>query len=217
MTFATLRDGVSYAGSVVLNVPGERIQVVIQNSGYQRIAGRGARAGARQARGGCQGGEPAASGTTGASTSAMDNLVAPIALYQDALVAQMLEASTDFATVQKFSGWLKSNATITGSDLMAAAQKAGFGNAYVALAPFPQVVRVRFVDKPDWTSGSAQRPKADPNGVYDAIQRLRAAACAPGQPEDHRAAGGGRRNHGQRNPNHRRPAGQPAGGLRPGL
>ena len=181
VTFATLRDGVSYAGSVVLNVPGEKIQVVIQNSGYQRIAGAAPApapatpaAAAKPAAA-----KPAASGTTGASTSAMDNLVAPIALYPDALVAQMLEASTDFATVQKFSGWLKSNAALTGSDLMAAAQKAGFGNAYVALAPFPQVVQT-LVDKPDWTKQLGAAYKADQNGVYDAIQRLRAAAYALG-------------------------------------
>ena len=180
VTFATLRDGVSYPGSVVLNVPGEKIQVVVQNSGYQRVAGAApAPAPAKPAAAKPAAAKPAASGTPGASTSAMDNLVAPIALYPDALVAQMLEASTDFATVQKFSGWLKSNAALTGSDLMAAAQKAGFGNAYVALAPFPQVVQT-LVDKPDWTKQLGAAYKADPNGVYDAIQRLRAAAYALG-------------------------------------
>ena len=57
VTFATLRDGVSYPGSVVLNVPGEKIQVVTQNSGYQRLtpaaaleAGSGQTGGGRQAR-----------------------------------------------------------------------------------------------------------------------------------------------------------------------
>ena len=181
VTFATLRDGVSYPGSVVLNVPGEKIQVVVQNSGYQRIAGAApAPAPAKPAAAAKPtSAKPAASGTAGASTSAMDNLVAPIALYPDALVAQMLEASADVATVQKFSGWLKSNAALSGSDLMAAAQKAGFPNAYVALAPFPQVVQT-LVDKPDWTRQLGAAYKADPNGVYDAIQRLRAAAYALG-------------------------------------
>ena len=180
VTFATLHDGVSYPGSVVLNVPGEKIQVVVQNSGYQRVAGAApAPAPAKPAAAAKPASVKPASATAGASTSAMDNLVAPIALYPDALVAQMLEASTDFATVQKFSGWLKSNAALTGSDLMAAAQKAGFANAYVALAPFPQVVQT-LVDKPDWTKQLGAAYKADPNGVYDAIQRLRAAAYALG-------------------------------------
>ncbi len=38
VTFARLRDGLSYPGNVVLNVPGEKIQVVVQNSNYQRVA-----------------------------------------------------------------------------------------------------------------------------------------------------------------------------------
>ena len=216
VTFATLRDGVSYAGSVVLNVPGKKIQVVIQNSGYQRIAGAAPAPAKPAAAAKPTAAKPAASGTPGASTSAMDNLVAPIALYPDGLIAQMLEASTDFATVQKFSGWLKSNAALTGSDLMAAAQKAGFANAYVALAPFPQVVQT-LMDKPDWTKQLGAAYKADPNGVYDAIQRLRAAAYALGnlktteqQEVVTETTASGTRIH-------RRPAGQPAGGVRPGL
>ena len=54
VTFARLRDGLSYPGNVVLNVPGQNIQVVVQNSGYQRVtpAPAGAEAGGwgRQAR-----------------------------------------------------------------------------------------------------------------------------------------------------------------------
>ena len=38
VTFARLRDGLSYPGNVVLSVPEEKIQVVIQNSNYQRVA-----------------------------------------------------------------------------------------------------------------------------------------------------------------------------------
>ena len=53
VTFARLRDGLSYPGNVVLNVPGQNIQVVVQNSSYQRVdagpAGRAAGRG-RQAR-----------------------------------------------------------------------------------------------------------------------------------------------------------------------
>ena len=38
VTFARLRDGLSYPGNVVLSVPEQKIQVVIQNSNYQRVA-----------------------------------------------------------------------------------------------------------------------------------------------------------------------------------
>ena len=37
VTFARLRDGLSYPGNIVLNVPGQKVQVVVQNSGYQRV------------------------------------------------------------------------------------------------------------------------------------------------------------------------------------
>jgi hypothetical protein len=38
VTFARLRDGLSYPGNIVLNVPEQKIQVVVQNSNYQRVA-----------------------------------------------------------------------------------------------------------------------------------------------------------------------------------
>jgi hypothetical protein len=176
VTFATLRDGVSYPGSVVLNVPGEKIQVVIQNSGYQRLTPAPA---SKPAAKPAAAAKPAGAAPAGASTSALDNLVGPIALYPDALVAQMLEAATDYAIVQKLAAWLKSNASLTGSDLMAAAQKAGFANCYVALTPFTQSVQM-LADKPDWTKPLGAAYKSDPNAVWDSIQRLRAAAYALG-------------------------------------
>jgi hypothetical protein len=177
VTFATLRDGVSYPGNVVLNVPGEKIQVVIQNSGYQRLTPAPASkpAAAKPA----AAATPAGAASAGAATAALDNLTGPIALYPDALVAQLLEAATDYATVQRFAGWLKSNAALTGADLMAAAQKAGFANCYVALSPFAETVRM-LAEKPDWTTPLGAAYKKDPNAVWDSIQRLRAAAYALG-------------------------------------
>ncbi|MGE5358734.1 MAG: DUF3300 domain-containing protein, partial [Bacteroidales bacterium] len=162
VTFARLRDGLSYPGNVVLNVPGQKIQVVIQNSGYQRVTAAA----------------PAPAKPT-ASDTALDNLVGPIALYPDALIAQVLEASKDFAAVQKFAGWLKSNSALTGTALQDAAQKAGFAVCYVALAPFPQVVQM-LAEKPDWTKPLGAAFTSDPDAVYLSVQRLRAAALALG-------------------------------------
>ena len=161
VTFARLREGLSYPGNIVLNVPGEKIQVVVQNSNYQRVTPA-----------------PAAS-PAGASTAAIDNLLAPIALYPDALIAQILEASKDFAAVQKFAGWMKSNSSLKGTELQDAAQKAGFANCYVALAPFPQVIQM-LVEKPDWTKQLGAAFTSDQDAVYMSVQRLRAAAMALG-------------------------------------
>jgi hypothetical protein len=170
VTFARLHGGLSYVLSTVLNVPGEKIQVVVQNSNYEKVTPAGTTAAAPKA------GAPAA---TGASSTAIETLTAPIALYPDALIAQILQASVDFPGVQKFAGWLKSNASLKGSALQDAAQAAGFAAWLVALAPFPQVVQM-MVDKPDWTQGLGQAFVADKKAVFDSIQRLRAMAQAMG-------------------------------------
>ena len=182
VTFARLRDGLSYPGNVVLNVPGENIQVVVQNSNYQRVAPAAATtakpAAAQKPAAGAA--KPAAAPTKpSASDAALDTLTGPIALYPDALVAQILEASKDVAAVQKFAGWLKTNSALKGTELQDAAQKAGFAAPYIALAPFPQVVQM-MVEKPDWTKQLGAAFTSDEQAVYQSIQRLRAAAMALG-------------------------------------
>jgi hypothetical protein len=174
VTFARLRDGLSYPGNVVLNVPGQNIQVVVQNSGYQRVTP------APPAAAPAGGAKPAAAPPKpSASDSALDTLTGPIALYPDALVAQILEASKDVAAAQKFAGWLKTNNALKGTELQDAAQKAGFAAPYIALAPFPQVVQM-MVEKPDWTRQLGVAFTSDEQAVYQSIQRLRAAAMALG-------------------------------------
>jgi len=114
-----------------------------------------------------------------AADAALDTLTGPIALYPDALVSQILEASKDVAAVQKFAGWLKTNSALKGTELQDAAQKAGFAAPYIALAPFPQVVQT-MVEKPDWTKQLGAAYASDEQAVYQSIQRLRAAAMALG-------------------------------------
>jgi hypothetical protein len=174
VTFARLRDGLSYPGNIVLSVPEQKIQVVIQNSNYQRVTPAPPAAPPTGAA------KPAAApAKPSASDAALDTLTGPIALYPDALVSQILEASRDLAAVQKFAGWLKSNSAIKGTALQDAAQKAGFAAPYIALAPFPQVVQM-MVEKPDWTRQLGAAFTSDEQAVYQSIQRLRAAAMALG-------------------------------------
>ena len=175
VTFARLRDGLSYPGNIALNVPEQKIQVVVQNSNYQRVTPV---APAQQPTTGAA--RPAAApAKPSASDAALDTLTGPIALYPDALVAQILEASKDVAAVQKFAGWLKTNSALKGTELQDAAQKAGFAAPYIALAPFPQVVQM-MVEKPDWTRQLGAAFTSDEQAVYQSIQRLRAAAMALG-------------------------------------
>jgi hypothetical protein len=114
-----------------------------------------------------------------ASSAAIDQLTGPIALYPDALLFQVLTASMDVGGLQSFAGWMGKNATLKGSELQDAAQKAGFDAAYVALAPFPQVIQM-MVQKLDWTKQLGQAFTKDKNAIFDSIQRLRAQALAAG-------------------------------------
>jgi hypothetical protein len=120
---------------------------------------------------------PAAGGSA-ISPDALDKLTAPIALYPDALVAQILMGSTNVAALQQFSGWLAGQ-NLKGSELQAAAEQAGFDACYIALATFPQVIQM-MVQKPDWTGQLGQAFMADKDAVFASIQRLRAKAQAAG-------------------------------------
>jgi len=113
------------------------------------------------------------------AANAIDQLTAPIALYPDAIVIQILTASKNFSKVELFATWLEKNSNLKGTELQDAAQKAGFDTALVALAPFPQVVKM-MVEKPDWTKALGQAVTTDKKGVSDSIQRLRAQAQAAG-------------------------------------
>jgi hypothetical protein len=114
-----------------------------------------------------------------AQLSGLDSLTAPIALYPDALVAQILVASTNVQALQSFSEWLSANNGLKGSELQGVAESAGFDACYIALAPFPQVVQM-MVQKIDWTTKLGQAFTNNRDAVFDSIQALRAQAQAAG-------------------------------------
>jgi hypothetical protein len=70
----------------------------------------------------------------------LDSLVAPIALYPDALVAQVLGAATFPEQVTDANGWLKQDSRLTGEPLMRAVEKESWGPAVEALTQFPSVL-----------------------------------------------------------------------------
>src|SRR4051794_2089948 len=114
-----------------------------------------------------------------AAPQGVDALTAPIALYPDALIAQVLDASTNSAEVQEFSDWLKQNASLKGSELQEAASKANFDAAFIALSLFPDVIHM-MAQKLDWTKQLGEAFKADAQGVTKSIQHLRQQAQAMG-------------------------------------
>src|SRR5580765_5654594 len=107
--------------------------------------------------------------------TSLDKLLAPIALYPDSLLAQMLMSASDPAKVKELDAWLKANQNLKGTPLQDAAVKAGFEPSFVALTLFPQVVEKMAVQSA-WTKILGQSFTADRTGVFASIQRLRLQA-----------------------------------------
>src|SRR5215475_82923 len=87
-------------------------------------------------------GEPVTQPQGTADQQAMDQLLAPIALYPDALLAQTLACATSPDQVHEVSQWLTQNSQLQGSDLQQAAEKAGFDASFVAIVLFPDVLKL---------------------------------------------------------------------------
>jgi hypothetical protein len=108
-------------------------------------------------------------------TGTLDQLLAPIALYPDSLLAQMLMSATDPVKVTELDKWLKDNSKLKGTPLQDAAVKAGFEASFVALTLFPEVV-AKMADQIAWTRVLGQAFTSDKSAVFDTIQNLRLKA-----------------------------------------
>ena len=110
-----------------------------------------------------------------AAALSIDDLVAPIALYPDQLLAQVLTASTTPQEVLDGGNWLIQNQNLKGDALTNAAKQAGFGPSMQYLMSFPQVVD-NMCQEMDWTTQLGEAFKSDQKGVMDAVQRKRSQA-----------------------------------------
>ena len=110
---------------------------------------------------------------------ALEELLAPIALYPDLLIGQILAASVNSQEVLDGGNWLLQNEGLAGAELDAAAQQVGFGAAMRALMHFPSVVDM-LCQRIEWTRQLGSAFSSDQQAVLDAIQRLRAQAAAVG-------------------------------------
>ena len=108
----------------------------------------------------------------------IDDLVAPIALYPDQLLAQILAASTNAQEVLDGGNWLLQQ-NLKGDALTNAAKQAGFSPSVQYLMSFPQVVD-NMCQQIDWTRELGQNFQADQKAVMDAVQRKRAQAQQTG-------------------------------------
>jgi hypothetical protein len=111
---------------------------------------------------------------------ALDTLLAPIALYPDALLGQMLLCAANPGKVAALNEWLASHETLKGTELQDAAAKSGFDQSFAALVLFPQVVTA-MAGRIEWTTQVGQAFAADRSAVFSSIQRLRAKAKNAGK------------------------------------
>jgi Protein of unknown function (DUF3300) len=109
----------------------------------------------------------------------LDQLLAPIALYPDALLAQITTASTNPQEILDVDNWLAENHNLSVSELTAAAQQQGFDPAFIALVGFPQVLQM-MADNVDDYAAIGAAVTANQAEVSASIQRLRAQAYASG-------------------------------------
>jgi hypothetical protein len=113
------------------------------------------------------------------SAQEIQQLAAPIALYPDALVAQVLASATFPDQVAGAAGWLQQNGNLEGSPLMQAVDRQPWDPSVKALTQFPSVL-ANMATNLSWTSSLGEAYHTQPADVMSAIQYLRAKALAAG-------------------------------------
>ena len=121
--------------------------------------------------------QPAASGGQTLKPEELEALVAPIALYPDTLLAEVLMASTYPLEVVQADRWANDNKSLKGDALKAAVDKQSWDDSVKALAATPSVLSM-MSSKLDWTQKLGDAVLAQQPDVMDAIQRLRTKAQA---------------------------------------
>lgn len=110
----------------------------------------------------------------------LEDLVAPIALYPDNLLSQILVASTYPLEVVEAQQWLQQNRNLTGQSLVNAAQRQNWDPSIQALVVFPDVLG-RLNQDIRWTTDLGNAFLAQQADVMAAVQQMRARAQANGK------------------------------------
>jgi Protein of unknown function (DUF3300) len=105
----------------------------------------------------------------------LDSLVAPIALYPDPLLAQVLAASTYPLEIVQLQQWLTKNKNLKDKALADAVQKQPWDPSIQSMAALPDVVK-RLADDIGWATDLGNAVLAQQSDVMDAVQRMRAKA-----------------------------------------
>ncbi|MFN3889010.1 MAG: DUF3300 domain-containing protein [Beijerinckiaceae bacterium] len=146
-------------------------------------------------------GEPPAAGQASAETysrAEIEKLVAPVALYPDALLAQLLAATAYPLDVVQAARWIERNRAAVGKQDFSGADQQKWDESVKALVRFPEVIR-KLNDDVDWMTDLGEAFVNQPKEVADAIQDLRERAEAKGALKDSEHQRVARRQDGGRN------------------
>jgi len=116
------------------------------------------------------------------SVGELDSILAPIALYPDDLLSQMLMAATYPDEVVDANQWLQegANASLTGDTLISAIDQAPWDPSVKSLVPFPQALKM-LADNIEWTTKLGSVFANQQGEVMAEIQKLRHQARAAGK------------------------------------
>ena len=116
------------------------------------------------------------------SPARLGQMLAPIALYPDDLLADVLAAATYPLDVVEAARWLQDpqNAALKGDQLFAALREKSWDPSVKSLALFPRILRMLDANL-EWTEQLGEAYLADPAALMDAVQRLRRRAQSAGR------------------------------------
>ena len=116
------------------------------------------------------------------STEQLDQMLAPLALYPDALLAQVLMATTYPGNVADAVAWSKAHPNVSGDAAVKQVADQPWDPSVQSLVAFPQVLATLGQD-PVWVQRVGDAFLAQPDAVMNSVQRLRAKAKAAGHLE----------------------------------
>src|SRR6187397_498610 len=105
----------------------------------------------------------------------LDSLVAPIALYPDPLLAQVLAASTYPLEIVQLQQWMEKHPDLKGEALASAVEKEKWDPSVQAMAALPEVIK-RLGDDIKWTTDLGNAFLVQEKDVMAAVQRMRKKA-----------------------------------------
>jgi len=109
----------------------------------------------------------------------LDALLAPVALYPDEVLSNILVASTYPDDVRQAAEWSRANAQLTGEDAVRATEPMPWHPSVKALVAFPDVLG-RMNESPQWVADLGAAFREQEPYVMDTVQRLRRRAQANG-------------------------------------